>query len=166
MPTGCRCCSTFLQYNFFFRAMKSLPNDIFFAQVESEISLGRSVWFKVKGNSMYPFLSGDKDYILLSPVNEPVVKNDVVLFFYKGRHVLHRVIKIEGEKYIMQGDGVYASREFCHSKDIIGKVTQIQRPSGKIIPVTSFKWRMFSLLWVNLRFLRKYLLFIYRRLFL
>ena len=145
--------------------MKSLPNDIFFAQVESEISLGRSVWFKVKGNSMYPFLSGDKDYILLSPVNEHVVKNDVVLFFYRGRHVLHRVIKIEGEKYIIQGDGVYASREFCHSKDIIGKVTQIQRPSGKIIPVTSFKWRMFSLLWVNLRFLRKYLLFIYRCLF-
>lgn len=145
--------------------MKSLPNDIFFAQVESEISQGRSVWFKVKGNSMYPFLSGDKDSILLSPVNEPVVKNDVVLFFYRGRHVLHRVIKIEGEKYIIQGDGVYASREFCHSKDIIGKVTQIQRPSGKIIPVTSFKWRMFSSLWVSLRFLRKYLLFIYRRLF-
>ncbi len=150
---------------FFPPAMKSLPNDIFFAQVESEISQGRSVWFKVKGNSMYPFLSGDKDSILLSPVNEPIVKNDVVLFSYKGRHVLHRVIKNEGEKYIIQGDGVYASKEFCHSKDIIGKVTQIQRPSGKIIPVTSFKWRMFSSLWVNLRFLRKYLLFIYRRLF-
>ena len=145
--------------------MKSLPNDIFFAQVESEISQGRSVWFKIKGTSMLPFLKDNKDSVLLSPVNEPVVKNDVVLFFYKGRHVLHRVIKIEGEKYIMQGDGVFASSEFCHSKDIIGKVTQIQRPSGKIIPVTSFKWRMFSSLWVNLRFLRKYLLFIYRRLF-
>lgn len=145
--------------------MKSLPNDLFFAQVESEISQGRSVWFKVKGNSMYPFLSGDKDSILLSPVNEPVVKNDVVLFFYKGRHVLHRVIKIEGEKYIIQGDGVYASREFCHSKDIIGKVTQIQHPSGKIIPVTSFSWRFLSALWGNLRFLRRYLLFIYRLLF-
>ena len=82
--------------------MKSLPNDIFFAQVESEISQGRSVWFKIKGISMLPFLKDNKDSVLLSPVNEPVVKNDVVLFFYKGRHVLHRVIKIEGEKYIMQ----------------------------------------------------------------
>lgn len=145
--------------------MKSLPNDIFFAQVESEISQGRSVWFKIKGTSMLPFLKDNKDSVLLSPVKESVVKNDVVLFSYNGRHVLHRVIKIEGEKYIIQGDGVYASSEFCHSKDIIGKVTQIQRPSGKIIPVTSFKWRMFSSLWVNLRFLRKYLLFIYRRLF-
>lgn len=145
--------------------MKSLPNDIFFAQVESEISQGRSVWFKIKGTSMLPFLKDNKDSVLLSPVKESVVKNDVVLFSYNGRHVLHRVIKIEGEKYIIQGDGVYASSEFCHSKDIIGKVTQIQRPSGKIIPVTSFKWRMFSSLWVNLRFLRKYLLLIYRRLF-
>lgn len=145
--------------------MKSLPNDIFFAQVESEISQGRSVWFKIKGTSMLPFLKDNKDSVLLSPVKESVVKNDVVLFSYNGRHVLHRVIEIEGKKYIIQGDGVYASREFCHSKDIIGKVTQIQRPSGKIIPVTSFKWRMFSSLWVNLRFLRKYLLFIYRRLF-
>lgn len=145
--------------------MKSLPNDLFFAQVESEISQGRSVWFKIKGTSMLPFLKDNKDSVLLSPVKESVVKNDVVLFSYNGRHVLHRVIEIEGKKYIIQGDGVYASREFCHSKDIIGKVTQIQRPSGKIIPVTSFKWRMFSSLWVNLRFLRKYLLFIYRRLF-
>jgi len=146
--------------------MKQLPNHIFFAQVESEILQGRSVWFKIKGTSMLPFLKDNKDSVLLSPVKESVVKNDVVLFSYNGRHVLHRVIEIEGKKYIMQGDGVYANKEFCLLKDIIGIVTQVQRPSGKIIPVTSFKWRMFSSLWVNLRFLRKYLLFIYRHLFM
>ena len=145
--------------------MKQLPNHIFFAQVESEILQGRSVWFKIKGISMLPFLKDNKDSVLLSPVKEPVVKNDVVLFSYNGRHVLHRLIKIEGEKYIMQGDGVYASKEFCYSKDIIGIVTKVQRPSGKIIPVTSFSWRLLSALWGNLRFLRRYLLFIYRLLF-
>ena len=36
--------------------MKCIPNDVFFAWVESEIAEGRTVRFRLKGNSMFPLL--------------------------------------------------------------------------------------------------------------
>ena len=56
--------------------MKTLSNDIFFAQVESEIAAGRSVRFKVKGNSMYPLLRNGLDEVTLSPICKEPTKVD------------------------------------------------------------------------------------------
>lgn len=144
--------------------MKTIPNDIFFAQVESELSAGRSVIFKVKGNSMYPFLRNGIDSVKLVPVNQPLVKNDVVIFKFNGNHILHRIIKIDGERYILQGDGVIKTREYCTREDIKGVVTHICRGEGEMIEVTSTKWRTLSVIWLSLSFARRYLLAILRRL--
>lgn len=47
--------------------MKRIANECFFAWVESEIKSGRSVKFRVKGNSMMPVITyNDKDYISLT----------------------------------------------------------------------------------------------------
>lgn len=143
--------------------MKAIPNDIFFSQVESELAAGRSVIIKVKGNSMYPFLRNGIDSVKIEPVNQPLGNNDVVIFYYNGRHILHRIIKIEGEKYTMQGDGILITTETCTRKDIIGIVTHIRRGNGKMIPVTSFRWRTLSSIWQSLRFARRYMLAILRR---
>ena len=143
--------------------MKTIPNDIFFAQVESELSAGRSVIFKVKGNSMYPFLRNGIDSVRLAPVNQPLVKNDVVIFKYYGNQILHRIIKIDGERYILQGDGIIINREHCRKEDVIGVVTHIFRGEGRMIPVTSLKWKILSWIWLSLRFARRYLLTILRR---
>lgn len=142
--------------------MKPIPNEIFFAQVESQLKEGKSVLFKVKGHSMHPFLRNEKDSVLLAPANKVVTKNDVVLFLYNGRHILHRVVAVEGEKYIMQGDGVYASREHCSREEIVGVVTHICRQGGKMVPVTSLWWRLASAMWFHLRFARRWLLAIIR----
>ena len=143
--------------------MKTLSNDIFFAQVESEIAAARSVRFKVKGNSMFPLLRNGKDIVFVSPVNQPIVKKDVVLFTHKGRHVLHRVIKIEGNAYTIQGDGVYASREYCTGVDIIGVVTHVAREGGEMVPLNGFRYRLYSNFWCATSFARKYLLYILRK---
>ena len=143
--------------------MKTIPNDIFFAQVSADLSAGRSVSFKVKGNSMFPLLRNGKDIVFVSPVNQPVVKKDVVLFTHKGRHVLHRVIKIEGNAYTIQGDGVYASREYCTGEDIIGVVTHVARGGGEMVPLNGFRYRLYSNFWCATSFARKYLLYILRK---
>ena len=144
--------------------MKPIPNDIFFAQVASELAAGRTVSFKVKGNSMFPLLRSGKDIVFVAPVNQPVVKKDVVLFYHKGRHVLHRVIKIEGNLYTIQGDGVYASREYGTGEDIIGVVTHIARGGGERIPLNSFRYRLYSNFWCATSFAKKYMLYILRKL--
>lgn len=145
--------------------MRTFANDIFFAQVESEIAAGRTVRFKVKGHSMYPLLRDGKDEVTLSPLeNEPTVM-DIVLFRYRGKHILHRIVSIDGGTYTIQGDGIYLSCETCTRKDIIGIVTEIHR-EGKIpIRTTSKRAKFYIFCWCRLRFCRRYLLAVLRRVY-
>lgn len=128
--------------------MIQIPNDLFFSWVESEIAKGHSVQFRSKGVSMYPLIVGGRDEILLSPCSsKELAPMDVVLFKYRGKHILHRIIRREGHALTMQGDGAYVAKEECTVDDVIGKVQAIIRPSGKVISVDSWRWKVPSYLW-------------------
>ena len=128
--------------------MKTISNSLFFAGVEAEIAAGRPVRFRLKGNSMYPLLRNGRDEVVVYPcVAEELEPMDVVLFRYRGGHVLHRIIRREGDGLLVQGDGVYASCEQCVVADVVGKVREIYRPSGKLVSVDSWNWRLPSFLW-------------------
>ena len=147
--------------------MKTVANDVFFAWVEAELAEGRPVRFRLKGNSMFPLLRNGKDEITLEKCpNESLKPMDVVLFRYRGKHVLHRIIRREGERLLIQGDGSIVAKEECTVDDVIGKVVQICRPSGKEIPVGSWQWTIPSRVWRGLGFLRIWLLRVAYRLFL
>lgn len=145
--------------------MKPVPNNIFFAQVESEIGEGRSVRFKVKGTSMFPLLRNEKDEVLLSPIAEEPKKMDIVLFRYNGKHILHRIIDIKDGRFIIQGDGIYLTSEHCKEEDIVGVVTSIYKRGWKPFNVSSGIYRCLSMIWLKLRFCRRYLLAILRRVY-
>ena len=135
--------------------MLQIPNDQFFSWVESEIARGRSVRFRSKGVSMHPFIRDGKDEILLSPCTaSELAPMDVVLFKYRGVHMLHRIIQREGNRLTIKGDGSYTTEEKCTVEDVVGRVETIIRPSGKIISVDSWKWKLYSLLWNKMGVLR------------
>lgn len=97
---------------------------------------------------MFPLLRNDKDEVILHPCqSDELLPMDVVLFRYKGRHLLHRIIRREGAHLLLQGDGSYVAREECSVDDVVGKVRSIVRPSGKVIPVDHWQWRWASRLW-------------------
>lgn len=128
--------------------MRRIPNEQFFLWVENEIAEGRSVRFRLKGNSMYPLLRNGLDDVILYPCkNEELQPMDVILFRYKGKHLLHRIIKIDGNRLTMQGDGSIVTKEECLYSDVIGKIKAIVRPSGKIIFLNSWQWQFLSFLW-------------------
>ena len=128
--------------------MKQIPNERFFAWVEAEIAEGRSVRFRLKGNSMFPLIRNERDVVVLSPcVKEELQVMDVVLFRYRGNHVLHRILRREGSTLHLQGDGSYVAKEQCEIGDVVGKVIQIVRPSGKIVSVDGWSWRFTSKVW-------------------
>jgi hypothetical protein len=136
--------------------MIQIPNDLFFSWVESEIAKGHSAQFRSKGVSMYPLIDGDRDEILLSPCSsKELAPMDVVLFKYRGKHILHRIIRREGHALTMQGDGAYVAKEECTVDDVIGKVRGIIRPSGKMISVDSWRWKVPSYLWCKMGQWRK-----------
>jgi signal peptidase I len=145
--------------------MKTLANEIFFAQVETEISAGRSVRFKVKGHSMYPLLRDGKDEVTISPLTCDPSVYDIVLFRYRGKHILHRIISIEGDTYTIQGDGIYISCEKCTREDIIGVVTQIHKKNGLEINTSWGLFRFNSWCWYKLFFMRRFILAVLRKIF-
>lgn len=142
---------------------KIIPNALYFFWVEEEIAQGREVRIRHKGTSMLPFLYSDKDEVNLAPCDPATLSPlDVVLFRYKGRHLLHRILRREGERLLLQGDGSLVATEQCLVTDVVARMTYLVRPSGKSLPVTSLRWRVLSRLWVSLRFARRPLLRVVR----
>ena len=147
--------------------MKKVPNNTFFALVEEDIAQGKLVRFRLKGNSMFPLLRNMKDSVILEkwPVDD-LKPMDVVLFRYRGTHVLHRIIQRTGDDLLIQGDGSIVAMEQCTVNDVVGKVTGICRTSGKIVSVESWKWMLPSRLWRCSNLMRKFLLRASYKLFL
>ena len=115
--------------------MKQIPNDLFFAWIEAEIAEGHSVRFRLKGQSMFPLLRNERDEVVLYPCTpEELCPMDVVLFRYREKHVLHRILRREGDILFLQGDGSYVAKESCTVFDVVGKMHEIVRSSGKWYP--------------------------------
>lgn len=123
------------------------------------------IWFRVTGNSMYPFIRANRDDILLAPVRPEELKiGDIVLFpgkYKGGDYCLHRLYKMEGDMVQTFGDGNNAPDLPFPRKNIIGKALLIKR--GKVtIDCEDLKWiRRFNR-WCSLWKIRTFLLVPFR----
>lgn len=138
-----------------------IENDILIPELARLLSEEKEVRFTPSGVSMRPFIEGDKDSVVLAPLGRLPKIGDILLARvtgYAGRrtYVLHRLIRIEGELYILQGDGNLMGEEQCRLEDIIGRVVRIETPSGRRKPLTR------GCIWHALFPVRKWLLKIYR----
>lgn len=138
-----------------------IENDILIPELARLLSEGKEVRFTPAGVSMRPFIEGDKDSVILAPLNRAPRRGDILLAQVQtlcGRttYVLHRLIRIEGEQLILMGDGNLAGTEVCSRGDVIGVVTRIESPKGCRKMLTR------GYLWYILRPVRKWLLKIYR----
>ena len=138
-----------------------IENDILIPELARLLSEGKEVRFTPAGVSMRPFIEGDKDSVILAPLNRAPRRGDILLAQVQtlcGRttYVLHRLIRIEGEQLILMGDGNLAGTEVCSRGDVIGVVTRIESPKGRRKMLTR------GYLWYILRPVRKWLLKIYR----
>jgi signal peptidase I len=143
-----------------------LSNELFFAEVEQLISQGESITFTIKGNSMRPWLQNSKHKVLVKPLADSILQcGDIALFRYKGKHILHRVVKIENDKITFSGDGNIGIKEHASKDDVIALVESIITPSGRVIECNSNEWKTKSKLWLALpQFARRIILGILRRL--
>ena len=133
--------------------------------IEEAIRLAREgvrVTFPVKGRSMLPFIIGDKDSVILRGPGVIDV-GDVVLAWADGnRYVVHRIIRIDGDRITLMGDGNLTT-EHCTLSDIKARVTHVVDAKDKTHYLYN-RWRMFGAkVWYWLRPVRRYLLAIYRR---
>ena len=125
---------------------------------------GVSVTLPVKGQSMLPFIIGGKESVILAKPGLVQV-GDIVLAWVEGcRYVVHRIIRIDGERVTLMGDGNIVGVEHCATDDVKALVTHVVDAQGRTHDIYN-RWRQTAMkAWWYLRPIRRYILAIYRRL--
>lgn len=139
-----------------------LPNSLFFDEVAGQLAAGLTVTLPAKGGSMYPFICGGRDAVVLRKAGG-IARGDIVLARVSpSLYVLHRVRSLSGQRVVLMGDANLHDTEECGTDDVCGTVYEVLR-GGRRVDCGSWRWRMLSRLWLVLLPLRRYLLFALRR---
>lgn len=141
-----------------------LPNAVMLGQVNEFLAEGRSVVIMTKGQSMSPFIRGERDSVEL--LRRPSVEvGDIVLAqIHPGHYVLHRVNAISGVRVRLKGDGNLDGTEACTMQDICGTAVAILRPGDRRIDCYAPRWQRRFRRWVAApRIMRRIILGFYRR---
>ena len=124
---------------------------------------GVSVTLPVNGNSMLPFIIGGKESVILQPLGSVAVGDVVLAWADDCKYVIHRIIRIDGDRVVLMGDGNLVGTERCTLADIKARVTHVVDAKGCTHHICN-RWRQWAArLWFRLRPVRRYLLAIYRR---
>lgn len=99
-----------------------------------------------KGDSMRPLFKTNRDVIILSVPKSELKKYDVALYRARSdKYVLHRVVKVTSDKYIIRGDNTYAL-EYIDKDRILAVLTEFNR-NGKKHSVNDLSYRIYSRIW-------------------
>ena len=143
---------------------ETLPvnNVQFFHEVASAIANGHTVTITTHGTSMYPFIQGGIDKLVLDAPTSLAVADIVLARLPQQEYVLHRIIRKEGNRLTLMGDGNLQATESCRTSDVIAKVISIQHPKGAQF-CQSARFRRQSRLWMHLLPVRRHLLAVLKR---
>lgn len=142
------------------------PNAMLLPEIVRLLNEGHTVTLRLRGFSMRPFLEDNRDKALMTKTFNPKTGDPVLAEIAPGRFVLHRIIRIENDDVTLRGDGNMLT-EHCHLEDIKASVIGFYRKgSNKLDRIDSWKWKTYSWIWTRLFPIRRYLLAIYRRIWL
>ena len=140
-----------------------MTNAEFIPLVVSYLTQGRTAILPLKGYSMRPFLESERDSALLAAPHEPVLYEPVLALLPDGRWVLHRIVSIDGDNITLLGDGNLIP-EHCKVSDIKASIVGFYRKGRTTLDsIQGRKWKAYSFCWTRLRPIRRYLLYIYRK---
>ena len=120
---------------------------------------GRLV-YKTRGVSMLPMLHQNRDIVVIVPPEGRLKKYDVALYKRGSSYILHRIIGIQEEEYLIRGDNTYR-KEHVPPELVIGVLTGFVR-NGKSYTVEDAGYQIYCHIWNAIYPLRK-LLFLMRR---
>ena len=107
---------------------------------------GRLVYTNV-GDSMRPLIRQDRDILIIEKPQGRLKKYDVPLYKRdSGQYVLHRILKVRENDYVICGDNRYSKEYGITDRHIIGVLTAVVR-NGKEVPITDMRYRLYVHLW-------------------
>ena len=82
--------------------------------------------YKTRGTSMEPLLRQDRDLVIIRAPEARLKKGDVALYRRGESYVLHRVIEVRDDHYLIRGDNTFAPEKVpCGA--VIGVMTGFRR---------------------------------------
>lgn len=104
------------------------------------------------GTSMMPLLRERRDLMIIRRYSHRLSRLDVPLFKRPdtGKYILHRVIWVKKDGYIVCGDNQWLPEHILESQ-VLGVLTAVNRDGGKMIDLSSnLKYKIYSHLWCDL----------------
>lgn len=105
------------------------------------------------GVSMEPLFSDRRDTIIVLKNEKRLKKYDVPLYRRGEEYILHRVIRVLPDSYIIRGDNCEEKEFGIRDEDVLGVLVAFYR-KDKYYTVDSKLYKMYSFLVVNTHFLR------------
>ena len=107
-----------------------------------------------KGTSMQPLFRTRRDMIILQRPTSELKKYDVVLYNAPyGKNIMHRIIKVLPDKYLIRGDNTFVN-EYIPKEDIIAVMVAFNR-KGRRYDVTGAGYRAYCVVWTVIYPVRK-----------
>lgn len=111
------------------------------------------VSFVSSGVSMLPTIRDRKDTVTLVKPQGKLKKGDVPFYLRdNGQYILHRVIYVNGDTYVMRGDNQWVNEYNIRQEQIIGVLKSIER-NGKTYNVESKSYKAYVALLPAIRWI-------------
>ncbi len=100
------------------------------------------------GTSMWPMLRNRKDHIVIRKTAAPLKRHDIPLYQRAdGKLVLHRILDITPEGYVLCGDNQYQKEYRVKQEQILGVLTAFYRGDKYIECRSDKKYLLYVKLW-------------------
>ena len=122
---------------------------------EEIISTHGKLIYTNKGDSMMPLIKQDRDLLVISrKPKHRLKKYDVPLYKRdSGQYVLHRILKVRKNDYVILGDNCINKEYGITDDDILGVMTRYVH-KGKEHTVNETGYRLYSHIWCDLAVIR------------
>lgn len=111
------------------------------------------------GISMWPLLFNQRDNIIVVKNKDRLKKYDIALYENKGKYIMHRVVEVHDDHYIIIGDNCI-TKEYVTDDMICGVLVGFFRKGKKYIDCQNGKAQLlYAKIWTSLYPLRPMLLF-------
>jgi len=131
-----------------------VPMESLYDVILLQLQNGGKANLVVTGVSMKPMLTEGRDTVILMPITADPVAGDIVLYRRdNGKFVLHRIIRVTPEGYLISGDNQYELEEVSRQQ-MLAVVSAFVR-KGRSHTLREPGYRLYRWAWVKLFWLRK-----------
>ena len=127
---------------------------------ETELAENGRLVFHNRGVSMRPLIREGKDLMVIERPEGRLKRYDGVLYkTRKGGYILHRVLKVRENDYVICGDNCVRKEYGITDREVIGVLTGVIR-NGKTLRATDKRYRLYVHLWCDFFYIRVGILYL------